>query len=111
MADDDAPAEIQIPLVWTGAEDAPILFANAFVCQFDQDLGAHLLTVGQVAPPPLIGTPDEVREQLDRIDFVPVRVIARLALTPARMTELLAALQANVDQREQAANLRPGDPR
>ena len=110
MADDDVE-QLEIRIVWTGAEDVPILFANGFVVQFDIDLGAHILTVGQFAPPALVGTPEEMREQATMIDFVTVKTIARIAFTPARMTELLGALQANVDQMERATKLRPGDPR
>lgn len=110
MADDDVE-QIQLSIVWTGAEDVPIFFANQFIVQFDGDLGAHILTVGQLAPPALIGTPEEKREQAERLDFVAVNTVARLAFTPARMQELIGVLTANVDQREQAAKLRPGDPR
>jgi hypothetical protein len=110
VADDDVE-QVQLPVVWTGAEDVPILFANQFIAQFDGDLGAHILTVGQLAPPALIGTPEEKREQAERLDFVAVSIIARLAFTPSRMQELIGVLAANVDQREQVAKLRPGDPR
>jgi hypothetical protein len=110
MADENVEI-FKAPGVWTGAEDAPVLFANAFVVQFDTDLEAHILTVGQVTPPALIGTPEEVREQAERIDFIEIQTIARIAFTPSRMMELIGALQANVDQRERTATLRPGDPR
>lgn len=107
----EPPEAIQVPLVWAGVDDLQILFANAFVSQFDVDLQAFILTVGQVAPPALVGTPDEVAEQAHGIDFVSVRPLIRLALTAARMQELAQVLQGNLDQRDQAARLRPGDPR
>ena len=87
------------------------MFANAFVAQFDVDLGAHILTIGQVSPPALLGTPEEIEHQVAEFEFVTVKTIARLAFSPSRMQELIGVLQANVDQREQAATLRPGDPR
>jgi hypothetical protein len=102
---------VQIPVVWTGADEVPMLFANAFVAQFDADLGAHLLTVGIVQPPALVGAPADVAKQVEELEFVRVNVVARLAFTPSRMQELIGALQANVDQRERVATLRPGDPR
>jgi hypothetical protein len=111
MANEEQPEQIQVPLVWTGAEDVPILFGNSFVCQFDADLSAFIITVGQVTPPALLGPPEALAEQARQIEFVPVRVIARLAVTPSRMNELIQVLHANVDQREQASKLRPGDPR
>lgn len=102
---------IAVPVVWASPEDVPILFANTFVCQFDQTLDAFMLTVGQLTPPPLIGTPEEIRAQAEKVDFVLVKTVARLAVSPGRMRELIAALQANVDQLEQARRMSPGDPR
>lgn len=107
----DEPQTIQLPASWLGLEETPILFANVFTSQFDVDLQAHLVLIGQVAPPPLVGTPEEVAEQAQEIDFVSIRPIVRLAITPSKMLELIQVLQANVDQREQVAKLRPGDPR
>jgi hypothetical protein len=109
MANEDVE-RFEVQGVWTGAESHPILFANAFAVQFDVDLGAHVLTIGQVMPPALLGTPDEVREQAEQIDFITIETLTRVAFTPQRMQELIAFLQANVDQRERAATLRPGDP-
>jgi hypothetical protein len=37
--------------------------------------------------------------------------MARIAFTRAKMQELRAMLDANSDQRDKAATLRPGDPR
>jgi hypothetical protein len=110
VASDD-PDRIQLSVVWTGADELPILFANAFVTQFDVDLQAHILTIGQLTPPAFIGTPEEIEEQAGQLDFVTVKAVARVAFTPARMEELISALQANADQKERAATLRPGDPR
>ena len=111
MPDGEQPEQFSVPLVWTGADEIPILFANSFVAQFDIDLGAHILTIGQVAPPALIGTPDEINEQVRELEFVAVKTVARLAFTPTRMQELIGVLQANVDQRDRTTTLRPGDPR
>ena len=85
---------IALPLVFVGAEDVPILYANVFVAQFQQD--ELLLTVGQVAPPILLGDEGERREQAERLSYVPVKVMARLALTRDRMAELLGVIQDNL---------------
>jgi hypothetical protein len=42
---------------------------------------------------------------------VPIKPVVRLGVTPARARELIATLHANLDQLEQATNLRPADPR
>lgn len=110
---DDIPEGIAVPVAWLGVEEVPILLATAFVSQFDgQTLDSLTLTVGQVTMPAIMGTTDEERkEQLEQVAFVPIKPIARLGLTPARARELIATLEANLDQLEQATKLRPTDPR
>jgi hypothetical protein len=107
----EEPEAIQLPVVWSGVEETPMLYANSFLVQFDpQALGSFLLTVGQLTPPALIGTPDEIREQAEQLSYVHCQCIARLVVTPAKLAELIAVLQANRDQYEQATTMR-GDPR
>jgi flagellar motor switch/type III secretory pathway protein FliN len=89
MAEDAEP--IAIPVLFIGAEDVPILFANQFVISFQQQ--EFILTAGQIAPPILLGSEEEQRQQARDISFVPVKVVARLGMTRQRMAELVAVLQ------------------
>lgn len=98
MADENLRRDV--PLTWIGAEDFPLLFANQFVVQIHE--GTFFLTVGQMVPPALVGTPEERAEQLEQIAYVPVKPIARLTLTPDDARRLSSALNANLDQLEQA---------
>jgi hypothetical protein len=109
----DQPEGIAVPIAWLGVEEVPILHANAFISQFDaQTLDTLILTVGQVTLPAITGATEEEREeQVRQVSFVPIKPIVRLALTPARAREVIATLQANLDQLEQAIKLRPKDPR
>ena len=90
-----------IPLAWIGAEDLPVLFVNQFVGQVEAEQGVFFLTVGQALPPALIGTPEERVEQLEQVSYVPVKPVARLALTRERLEYLIAVLQTNLDQHDQ----------
>ncbi len=90
-------AEKQIPLVWVGIEDVPILFANQFVSQFQET--EFLLTIGQVAPPLILEPMTD--EALARMGPVPVRPIARFAITPAAFEQLVDVLQRNLEHRRQ----------
>ena len=96
-----------------GPEEVPILHANAFVCQFDpQTFDSITLTVGQLTPPAITGGTDAEREeQVRNVAFVPIKPVVRLALTPARARELVATLEANLDQLDRARQPMPGDPR
>ena len=108
----DEPEGTQVPIVWVGAEDVPILYANTFICQFDTTApGGFIMTVGQLTPPALIGTPDEVREQAEHLSFVQVRALARMAFTRAKMEDLIAILTENRDRFDDWQASLGGDPR
>lgn len=101
--------EFQLPVSWIGAEDLPVLFANTFVGQVEAEQGVFFLTIGQMVPPALIGTPEEKVEQLEQISYVPIKPVARLALTRERLKYLIAILQTNLDQHDQILQARGGD--
>lgn len=86
---------VSVPIVYVGAEDVPILYVNQFVSQFQAD--EFILTVGQVSPPILLGDEAEQREQAERVSYVAVKVVARLAFTRQRLKEIIALLQSNLD--------------
>lgn len=81
---------IQLPIVYASVDDEPMLFANQFVLQVNQD--EFILVVGQLQPPLVLGTPEEQREQASRLTHVPVRVIARVGMTRQRVAELAQLL-------------------
>lgn len=87
-APDSEPGLVQLPVVWAGVEDLPVEMVNAHLIQLDQDSQAVYLTVGIVVAPPVVGTPEEQHKQLRHHPFVPVRPVARLAMTRARFEEL-----------------------
>lgn len=85
---------VALPVVYLGAEDEPILFANEFVIQHNKN--EFVLTVGQLQPPILLGSPEERKEQAKKLTYVPIRVVARFGLTRQRLAELIEALQSNL---------------
>ena len=89
-----------VPLIWENVDDVPVFFANQYVCQFNQD--EFVLTVGQMAPPMLLGDLQTRAEQLERLERVPVKPLARVAFTYSRLVELINVLEANRWQYEQA---------
>jgi hypothetical protein len=90
----DQPDSIEIPLAFIGAEEAPMQAANSFVVQHQAD--EFMLTVAHVAPPLLVGTPEEQARQGSQLPFLPVNVLGRYSLTRQRLEELLQALQSNL---------------
>jgi hypothetical protein len=94
----------QIPLTWENVEDVPVFFANQYVCQFNQD--EFVLTIGQMTPPMLLGELQDRAEQLQRLEYVPVKPLARIAFTYSRLVELIQVLEINREQYEQAERMR-----
>jgi len=99
MPDDDS---IALPIVFIGVEDTPALFTNQFVVQHHQD--AFILTLAQISPPILLGTPEERREQAKNVAFVPVKVVGRFSMTKDRLVELISVLQENLANYEKGVS-------
>ena len=94
MSAAEEPESIAVPIVYVGADEVPVHYANSFIVQHQQN--EFFLSIGTLTPPILIGSPDEVREQAKQISYVPVRVQARIAMTRDRLVELIGLLTENL---------------
>jgi hypothetical protein len=90
--------EVGARLEWIDFDEAPIVFANHFLVQHQPD--EFVLTLGQVTGPPLVGTPEQIREQARDASEVPIHTLARVGLTRHRLTELIAVLQSTLDDHD-----------
>jgi hypothetical protein len=90
----EAPREV--PLVWVGVEDAPIEFLNQFLIQSEAE--EFILTLGALAPPVFLGSPEERKEQAAQVRFVPVHVLGRYGLTEHRLREFAELLTRFLEQ-------------
>lgn len=84
----NGPAPVQVTAQWDNSDLAahPIQAANAFMLQ---GTGHEIvLTIGFAAPPFIPNA-----EEAARLRTMPVKTIARFALTPARMQEIIAIMQ------------------
>ncbi len=95
MATGKSPG-IQVPVSWVGAEDIPITFINNWLGQVD-DKGDATIMFGHYTPPPLVGTPEEILAQAERIAYIPCHPVARFTLSRPRLFELAEALQKILD--------------
>jgi hypothetical protein len=96
MATGQGPQSVQVPLTWVGAEELPITFISHFLGQVD-DKGDAILTFGQTTPPALLGSPEEVLAQAQRLAYVPVRPVARFSLSRPRLLELLEVVRQTIE--------------
>ena len=86
----------KLPVRWVETEKVPILMANQFLVQIDvaSDRPDQIvLAIGQVTSPPVLGTIEEKRTQLEELSQVPVQTLARYSVTPARLVELIKLLE------------------
>lgn len=89
---EDGPRAFDVPGAWVGADELPVHFANAFVALVGPN--AIFLNVGASVPPNISGdTIEEQERQVAAIQFVPIKPVVRLALTPVGLDELIALLE------------------
>lgn len=96
------------PLKYVGLDEIPILYSNNMVIQLNPP-GEFILTFAQISPPMLLGTPEEQREQAERLDAVHARVVARLSLNRFRVEQLIGLLQRHLARLQNLASETKGD--
>lgn len=83
------PEEIELEQAWIGADDLPVHFANAFAGVAGPN--AIFLNIGSQVPPQIASEDD--LERLRARGYVDVKPIARIALAPGGLDELIEALK------------------
>jgi hypothetical protein len=95
----------RVRLVWAGMEDMPILYTNQALGQ----VGSHgeiLLSFGQASPPAFIPESDEETARvLEELSELPIKPVARLALTRTSLEQLIGALQTTLNNYDQVQQL------
>jgi hypothetical protein len=96
---DETVQQISRPFVWVGIDDLEVKVATHFVGQV-AGLDEISLIIGQVLPPILMGTREEIASQAEEIQFVIARPLARINMTPHRAKELIEILNQAVIMNE-----------
>jgi H2-forming N5,N10-methylenetetrahydromethanopterin dehydrogenase-like enzyme len=92
---------VALRLLWIDLDETAIQVANQFIGQVDDDL--VVLSLGCAAPPVIIGdTLEERRQAAENVGYVPVRPIARVGMTRAKLDELIARLIETRDNYDKA---------
>lgn len=74
------------------------LVAN-LVVQHQPDI--FILSFFEVWPPPILGrTEEDMQKEIEAIDQIDIKCVARLAVTPARMKEFVAIMSENLQNFE-----------
>lgn len=101
--EEEAQQGIPILATWDRVEEIPILLVNQVLGQIGQQ-GEVILTFGQVTLPILTGEPDQQLQQARETPSVPIKPVARLALTRAGLEDLIRILhltRENYDNMQQ----------
>jgi hypothetical protein len=86
---DGTPEQIEIETAWVGADDLPVHFCNAFSGVVGPN--AVFITIGSQVPPAIESAED--LEKLRATGYVPLKPIARLALTPQGLDDMIQSLE------------------
>jgi hypothetical protein len=94
---------IQISMIWPDVADLPVYRANQFIVQLSTGPDGTMvddlvLTIGYVAPPVILGTPDEQRASFMALGAVNVQALTRVSMSPAYAQQLVELLQTQLRQ-------------
>jgi hypothetical protein len=102
---------LRAQVVWGDVDSLPVLAVNQFVIQVaqenEQGPPSVLLTLGHVAPPIVLGTPEQQREGVAAVEQLTVRPVARFSIPADRMMELARLLQNLPEQWAGGAERQP----
>lgn len=82
-----------LPIRIEGAEEIPICYSNHIFVTHTRD--EFFVTFSQIHPPYLLSP---TREEIGQLTHAPARVVARIALSPNKMKELIKTLKNNYDK-------------
>jgi hypothetical protein len=100
----ETPETFQARAVWIAPEEETIQFANQFAVQF---LGeTFVVSMGQVAPPMILGTDEERQQQAESISFLPVKTLGRFSMPRSNLEEFIGVLQQVIGQYDKVAGRR-----
>ncbi|CAN5780303.1 hypothetical protein BH18ACT11_BH18ACT11_15270 [soil metagenome] len=99
------PEGVNLSIAWQGVDDLPILFVNQVLGQVGQ--GAEvILTFGQLAPPAVSGDTQAEREaQLRGVTQIPIKPVARFALTREGLEQLVTVLHQTLDNHDRVQEI------
>ena len=86
---------VEIPFLFIGTEDVPIVFSNLQLVQHEEQ--EFVITFGQYTAP-LLSPSADAEEVARRAPHVAVRAVARIGMTAHRFERLVEMLQSNLDK-------------
>jgi hypothetical protein len=97
---------VQLSIIWPGAGDASVMRSNAILGQIGNGPAGPeeiLLTFGYVAPPVLLGSPEEQQAAVAAIGAVSANILCKISLSRGRAHELIELLRQQIKFYDQLA--------
>jgi hypothetical protein len=92
----------QVSVIWPDVSELSVYRANQFIVQVttgpDGNVDDVVLTIGYVAPPVILGTPEEQRASAMALGAVDVKALTRVSISPAYAQQLTELLQTQLRQ-------------
>ncbi len=103
---------LTLRLNWEGIDKLPIVFVNQVIAQHDAESSEFIITFGSLAPPTIMGTPDDQRQaaaELEARGIINVLPVFRMGVTPERLLQLIKVLQENYRNYQQGVAMLHGE--
>jgi len=88
--------KVQVPIEWHISEDLDSKYATNLVIQHSEH--EFIIDFFEMRHPLILGNPQQVREQREKLESVRAECVARIIVSPDRMQEFIDAIQANLNQ-------------
>lgn len=96
---EEAETEIvaRMPIDWLrSAERESVRFANQMIVQ--NHAGMYYLSFFSIQPPVTLGTPEEIRKQIEGMHEIVPDCIARMVVSETFVKQIISTLQGQLDQ-------------
>lgn len=84
-----------LPIEWHVPESVGCAYATGLVVQHTEH--EFILNFFRAQPPIAVGSPDQIRAQMEHTESVRAECVARVVVAAGRMPEFMAVLQRNLE--------------
>ena len=92
-----APSSLQLPLQWHVPDDLVCRYATNMLVQ--QSEHEFIMWFFEAKMPPIVGTPDEIKTQLEQLGSIRADCVARITVAASRMPEFVKVLEDSLKKR------------
>jgi len=103
MSEQEEAFVIPKPIKWIVPDDLVSQYATNLVIQHT----AHEFSISffELRRPVILGSPEEQRALVERIDSIPAICVARIIVSPERMEQFINAMQENLQRYRERTDL------